>query len=165
MSVVGHRGRQWMESGRIHRGAQNCLKVIMVKWVTCGGDFCFFFVRRRRGDAQVPQALQSPGPSKFATPAQIQGLEILWTTAEHGCQNSKCQLLPRIDSCYLPGLSRSFNNSGGHSPGVQNSWLHLPFLGLQRRLASEGRIIPPACWRASASKLRNPSGWGPAGHS
>lgn len=164
MSVVGHRGRQWMESGctswdaklpQGHHGEMGHLR---------RGFLLLFCTEVTRGR---PSATSSPVPRavEFATPAQIQGLEILWTTAEHGCQNSKCQLLPRIDSCYLPGLSRSFNNSGGHSPGVQNSWLHLPFLGLQRRLASEGRIIPPACWRASASKLRNPSGWGPAGHS
>lgn len=51
-----------------------------------------------------------------ATPARIQELEILWIPAERGCQNSKCQPLPQIDSCYLPVQSRSVNNSAGPLP-------------------------------------------------
>lgn len=55
------------------------------------------------GDAGCPGSASSPVSRAVefaswvpATPAQIQGLKILWTPAEHDCQNAKCQLLAQI---------------------------------------------------------------------
>lgn len=85
--------------------------------------------------AQVPQALQSPGPSNLPHGYQLhrpefRGLRFFGPLLNTIVKTPSVSSSHRSHSCYLPGLSRSFNNSGGHSPGVQNAWLHLPFLGL-----------------------------------
>lgn len=80
LSMAGKTVDGRMGAGRTSWGAHS-LRLIIVKWVTYGEEFYFFYTEGTRG-SQGPTNFPVPRAIVFAswvaaTPAQIQGLEIL----------------------------------------------------------------------------------------
>lgn len=153
--MVGYReDGGWTDAGLTSWGAQ------LPQAHHCGEEFYFLCTKGTR--ARNPQALQSPGPSDLPCRKQQHWREF-WGSRPFEpplniffCQNSKCQLLPQIDSCHLPGLSRSFNNSGGRSPGVRTRLAAPSISGIVATPGERREKTAPAYWRASACQAERP---------